>query len=141
AGSLVIVIDAPLALLLLGERDVEVEVELVAERRGPRKRPPQPPLVRLKLNKRRPRHRPEHHAMIGQVNREPVESVRDTRAGRAPRLVVWAEHEVVDEELRAPAEEICQPRASLIGIESILLVHANPRQVLASPCQFIAAPR
>src|SRR3989441_1120199 len=50
----VVVFDGPLALLLLGERDVEVEVEVAAERGRPGKRPPHPPLVRLQLGERRP---------------------------------------------------------------------------------------
>src|SRR5207244_5747134 len=40
----VVVFDASLALLLLGEADVEVEVEVAAERGRPGKRPPHPPL-------------------------------------------------------------------------------------------------
>src|SRR5260370_27564548 len=53
----VVIFDAPLALLLLGEPDVEVEVEVAAERGRPGNRPPHPPLVRLELRERRPRHR------------------------------------------------------------------------------------
>src|SRR5437870_1831108 len=72
---------------------------------------------------------------------EAVEPVRDRRAGRTPRLVVGPEHEVVDEELRAPSEEVDQRGAPLVGLESILLVDPNPRQLLPSPRQLVAAPR
>ena len=48
---------------------------------------------------------------------------------------------MVDEELRAPAEEIRQRGASLIGLESIILLDANPRQRLPLPRQLVAAPR
>src|SRR3989442_3513114 len=48
------------------------------------------------------------NVVVGQVNDEAVEPARDRRAGRTPRRVVGPEHEVVDEELRAPAEEVCQ---------------------------------
>src|SRR5260370_20561530 len=75
------------------------------------------------------------------MNGEAFEPVRDRRAGRAPRLVVGPEHEVVDEELRAPSEEVFERGAPLIGLESILLVDPDPRQRLASPRQFVAAPR
>ena len=61
----VVVFDASLALLLLGELDVEVEVEVAAERGRPGKRPAHPPLVRLQLLERRPRDSPEHHVMVG----------------------------------------------------------------------------
>src|SRR5262245_24406512 len=54
------------ALLVLGEPDGEVGVEVAAERRGPGERPAQPPLVGLQLREGRPRHGPEHDIMIGQ---------------------------------------------------------------------------
>src|SRR5439155_26070620 len=53
----VVVLDTFFALLLLGESDAEVEVEVAAEGRRPGERPPQAPLVRLQLRERRPRHR------------------------------------------------------------------------------------
>src|SRR5262249_13739825 len=95
----VVVFDAPLELLLFGEPDAEVEVEVAAERGRPGKRPPHPPLVRLQLRERRPRRRPEHYVVVGQMLGEPVEAVRDRRAGRAAGGVVGPEHEVVAEEL------------------------------------------
>src|SRR3989454_788860 len=125
----------------LGEPDVEAEVEAAAERGRPGKRPPHPPLVRLQLRERRPRHRRKRDVVVGQVDNEAVEPVRDRRAGRAPRRVVGPEHEVVDEELRAPSEEVCQRGAPLVGLESILLVDPNPRQLLPPPRQLVAAPR
>ena len=137
----VVVFDAPLALLLLGERDVEVEVEVAAERGRPGKRPPHPPLVRLQLRERRPRHRRKRDVVVRQVDDEAVEPVRDRRAGRTPRRVVGPEHEVVDEELRAPSEEVRQRGAPFVGLESILLVDPNPRQLLPPPRQLVAAPR
>jgi hypothetical protein len=73
--------------------------------------------------------------VVGQVDDEAVEPVRDRRAGRASRRVVGPEHEVVDEELRAPSEEVCQRGAPFIGLESVLLVDPNPRQPLTSPRQ------
>src|SRR5580693_7650585 len=45
--SPIVVLDAPISLLLLAERDVKIGVKVTAERRSPRKRPSQPPLVRL----------------------------------------------------------------------------------------------
>src|SRR5579863_3581904 len=70
-----------------------------------------------------------------------VEAVRDGRARRAPGGEIGPEHEVVDEELRAPAEEICQRGAALVGLESILLVDSYPWQLLPPPRQLVAAPR
>ena len=71
--------------------------------------------------------------MVRQVDEDAVVPVRDCRAGRATRLVVGAEHEMVDEELRAPLEEFCQRGAPLVGLESVFLVDPDPRQLLAPP--------
>src|ERR1700676_4239946 len=77
----------------------------------------------------------------GEVDEGAVKAVRHRRAGRTPRRVVGPEHEVVDEELRAPFEEVRQRGAPLVGLESILLVDPNPRQLLPLPPQLVAAPR
>src|SRR5262245_30996282 len=79
--------------------------------------------------------------MVGEVHGESVEAVRDRRAGRAAGGEVRPEHEVVDEELRAPPEEVCQRGAPPVGLESIRLVDPNPRQLLSPPRQLVAAPR
>ena len=79
--------------------------------------------------------------MVGEVHDEAVETVRDRRTGRAAGGVVGPEHEVVNEELRAPSGEVGQRGVPLVGLESILLVDPDPRQLLALPCQLVAAPR
>src|SRR5262249_12336832 len=43
--------------------------------------------------------------------------------------------------LRALLEEVWQRGAPLVGLESVLLVDADPRQLLPSPRQLVAAPR
>src|SRR3989441_3286705 len=48
---------------------------------------------------------------------------------------------MIDEELRAPAEEVCQRRAALVGVEFVLLVDPDPRQLLPPSRQVIAAVR
>ena len=127
--------------MLLGERDVEVEVEVAAERGRPGERPPHPLFVRLQLRERRPRHRRKRDVVIGQVDDEAVEPVRDRRAGWTSRRVVGPEHEVVDEELRAPSEEVCQRSSPLVGLKSILFVDPDPGQLLPPPRQLVAASR
>src|SRR5438046_1218352 len=120
---------------------MEVVVESVAERGRPGKPPPHPPLERLQLRERRPRHRRKRDVVVRQMDNRSVEPVRDRRAGRTARLEVGPEHEVVDEELRAASEEVCQRGAPLVGLESIFLVDPNPRQLLPPPRQLVAAPR
>jgi len=48
---------------------------------------------------------------------------------------------VVDEELRAPSEEVRQRSTPIIGLESISLVDPDPRQVLPPSRHLIATPR
>src|SRR6266852_3352816 len=69
-----------------------------------------------------------------------VESVGDRRAGRTPGLVLRPEHEVVDEELRAPAEQILQRLVALLGVERINLIDSYPGQLLSQPRDVVAAP-
>src|ERR1051325_10003549 len=140
-GRPVVVVNRSRPLLLLGDRDIEVEVEVAAKRRRPRKIPPHPPLEALQLRERCPRYRPEHHIVVGEVHGEPVKAVRDRRAGRTAGGVVGPGHEMVDEELRAPAEEIGQRGAPLIGIEPVLFVDRDPGQLLPPPPELVAASR
>src|SRR5882724_841522 len=79
--------------------------------------------------------------MVGQMDREPVEPVRDRRAGGTPRFVVGPEHEMIDKELRASSEEISEGRYSFVGLEPILLVDSHPGQLLSLPRQLVTAPR
>jgi hypothetical protein len=46
---------------------------------------------------------------------------------------------VVNKELRVPSEEVCQRGAPFVGLKSILLVDPNPRQLLTSARQLVAA--
>src|SRR2546422_2087552 len=128
-------------LLILSPRRLEVVVEIAAERRRPGEAPPHPPLVRLQLRERGPRHRRKRDVVIREVDDGAVEAIGNRRAGRTPRPIVGPEHEVVDEELRAPSEEIRQRGAALLGIEFVLLVDPDPRQLLPALRQLVAAPR
>src|SRR5579883_523425 len=137
AAAPVIVFDAAGALLRLGE----VEIEVAPRRGRPGKAPAHPPLIGLQLRERGARDGPEHHIVVRQVNREAVEAVRNHRAGGAARRPVGSEHEMVDEELRAPAEEVGERGAPAIGLEAVLLLDLDPGQLLPPPRQLVAAPR
>jgi len=75
------------------------------------------------------------------VHGKAVEAIRDRRACRAATRVLGAEHEVVDEELRASIEEIGEGRSALVGLETVLLIDSNPRQLLPPLRQFVATSR
>src|SRR3954463_4152144 len=79
--------------------------------------------------------------MVGEMRDEAVEAIGDRRARRAACGVIRAEHEMVDEELRAPSEQLWQRRAALLGIEAVLFVDTDPRQLLSPARELIATPR
>src|SRR6266566_2251918 len=128
-------------LLLLSPRRLQVVAEIVSGARRPGEAPPHPPLVRLELRERRPRNRRKRDVVVRQVDNGAVEPVRDRRTRWTASLIVGPEHEVVDEELRAPSEEVSQRGAPFLGIEFVLLVDPDPRQRLPSPRQLVATPR
>src|SRR5229473_3359054 len=136
-----VVLDGSRLPLLLGVRHLEVVVEVAVERRRPGEAPAHPPLVRVQFRERSPRPRAERDVVIREVDDGAVEAVRDRRAGRTPCRVLGPEHEVIDEELRASSEEIGEGRCALVGLEAVLLVDSNPRQLLPPPRQFVATPR
>src|SRR5229473_3555222 len=90
-----VVLDRSRLPLLLGDRRLEVVVEVAAGRRRPGEAPAHPPLVRLQFRQRSPRHRAERDVVIREVHDGAVEAVRDRRAGRTPCRVLGPEHEVI----------------------------------------------
>src|SRR5450755_964173 len=126
--------------LLPGDGGLEVVVEVAAGRGRPGEAPAHPLPVGLQSVERGPRHRAERDIVIREVDDGAVEAVRDRRAGRAPCRVLGAEHEVIDEQLRASLEEIGERRCALVGVEAVLLVDPDPGQLLPPARQLVAAP-
>ena len=58
-----------------------------------------------------------------------VEVVGEPRASGARRLVRRPEHQVVDEQLRAAVDQL-ERLLAVLGVERVLLVDSNPRQIL-----------
>src|SRR5215217_2525824 len=87
------------------------------------------------------RDRNDRHVVMLKVHGEAVEAVRDRRARRAATRVLGAEHEMIDKELRASSEEISEGSCALVGLETVLLVDSNPRQLLPPLREFVATPR
>jgi len=50
-------------------------------------------------------------------------------------------HEVVDEQLRATVEQLAQRFPAVVGVELVLLVDPDPRQLAALSRQLVAAAR
>jgi hypothetical protein len=101
-------------------------------------------LIIVELWQRGDRRGDEGNAAAVQVGNDRIEVIGDQGASGAALAFLGepsaiAEHEVIDEQLRAPSKQVCQRCAPLMGLESILLVDPNPRQLLPSPSQFVPA--
>src|SRR6476659_9252577 len=64
-----------------------------------------------------------------QVGNDAVDAVGDRRANRAARGPLRAEHEVVDQQLRAPVEQVGQGLGPVDALEFIVILDANPRKL------------
>src|SRR5919202_2284120 len=112
--------------LLLRMREAEISVEVAAGRRNPFQAPAHPLLVRPELLERRTRDEQHRHVARGEVDDVRVEVVRDRGADGAAGLVRRAEHEVVDEQLGAPVEQLGERLGALLGLEAVLLLDRHP---------------
>ena len=73
------------------------------------------------------------------MDRVRVEVVRDRRADRAAGRVVRAEHEVVDEQLRATVEQLRERLGPVGGLEAVVLLDRHPGKLPALPRQLLVA--
>src|SRR5450631_1239655 len=69
-----------------------------------------------------------------------VEAVRGRRAGWTAGLVVRAEHEVIDHQLRAPVEQLLQAPRTRSALEGVRLLDRHPGKLPALPGELIALP-
>jgi hypothetical protein len=71
----------------------------------------------------------------------PVDRVGDRGVDRATRLVAWAEHEVVDEQLGSAVEQLDERLLTVVGVEAVLLLHRHPRQLPSLLRKLVAESR
>ena len=128
-------------MCLVGNGDTEVDVEVALVTGCPVEAPAHPLAVGEQLLERRVRDA-DHRDVPGcEVREHAVEAVRRRRAGRAARRVVRPEHEVVDDELRAAVEQLRQRAFAILGVEAVLLLQRDPRELTALPGDIVAEPR
>src|SRR5215207_9772072 len=82
--------------------------------------------------------------MAVEVGDRRIEVVRDEGAAGATRVLVVdpvpeAEHEVVDEQLRAAVEELGKRLRPLVGLEAVLLFDRHPGQLLPLARKLVVA--
>jgi len=76
---------------------------------------------------------------VVEVDDGTVDVIRHERAARAGFPIVRSEHEMEDEQLRAPLEQLCQRLRSLVGLEAVGLLDGHPRQLTALARELVAA--
>ncbi len=109
--DMLIVVVGAVSLLFLGEGGSEVVPEVAPERRNPRKSPAHLPLVALELRQRGDRLTNETNVAAVQVGIDTIEVIGDQGTSGASAALVGepesvAEHEVIDEELRASLKQV-----------------------------------
>src|SRR5262245_63762370 len=75
------------------------------------------------------------------MRQDAVDGVGDRRVDRAAGLVAGPEHEVADEQLGAPVEELVQRPLALVRVEAVLLLDANPGKFASLARELVADPR
>src|SRR5580658_9247248 len=138
---LVVILNPVLRALLFSERHMIVGIEIRTKRRDPRKAPAHASLEWLDIGVRRVRDRPQRHIAMSQVNRHRIEVVGQIGTALAALDPSRPHHEVIDDKLAAPVEEIGESLFAARPLEDILLLHALPRQLAPLAAQLIAQPR
>src|SRR5260370_33132152 len=77
----------------------------------------------------------------GEVHDAALEIVGPERAALAPLLPVGREHEMVDDQLRAPGEQVAERDLAVRPIEHVRLVDADPREIVPLLAQPVAPRR
>src|SRR5262245_54184962 len=131
-------------LVLIGIRlsraAAEIDVEVACERRDPGNLPAHPPAVGLDLLDRRARDGDERgvaRVQVGQV----ADLIEDQRAAGATLVASGAEHEMIQDQLTAPFEQIGEARLARGALEFIRLLDPHARQTPALGRERIARVR
>ena len=97
-------------------------------------------LVGGDLFERRLRDDGERDIVMVEMHQRAVEVIGEEGAAGASRLPIRPEHEMIDDELAAVAEEIGEAFAPFGRIETVVLVNLDPGQRPALRIQAIARP-
>src|SRR5437899_539753 len=123
----------------LVQRDVEVVVEVAAERRIEGDSPAHARLEPLDV--RRWPARDDRERRVGCVQvREVPDVVDQERAARAARVQVPPPHEVIDDQLTAPLEQVQQARLAIGTLEDIVLVDLDHRELAPPGVERVMGP-
>src|SRR6185437_9352650 len=108
---------------LLG-REIDAEIPIEAARRAARhpfEAPAHTLFESLELVERRARHGGEIRIAGVEMDNRALEIIRPERAAFARRVPIGVKHQMIDDELRAAAEEIREPHLALGTGEAVVL--------------------
>src|SRR5580658_2998014 len=74
------------------------------------------------------------------MNKRSLDLVGPERAAHAALLPSGAKHEMIDNQLAASTEEICERLLAVGAVEHVVLLDLNPWQLAQLPAQFIVGP-
>jgi hypothetical protein len=75
------------------------------------------------------------------VRDDAVDAIGHRRTRRAAGLVGGTEHEVVDEQLGSPVEQLAERLLTVVRVEAVLLLHPHPRQLASLLGNRVTEPR
>src|SRR4249919_3335424 len=105
---------------------MEVVIEVVAVGRRPREAPAHALLVGFDLGKRGARYGNERHVAMREMQCRSVEMIGEVGATRTAIAPIRAEHEVIDDQLAPPIEEIAEGLFAFGSVEDIILLDLDP---------------
>src|SRR5262249_6239587 len=119
----------------------EIAIEVAAAARDPVDAPAHSLSIGEELLERRSGREQQRRVSGLQVDDLWRECVGDRRADSASRRVGRAEHEVVDEQLRAAVEELGEGLLAVLSVERVVLLHLHPGELPALARELVAAAR
>ena len=96
--------------------------------------------VGLQLLERRLRDEYERHVTSVKMREHGLDGVGDRRVHGVAGLVTRSEHEVVDEQLGSPLEQLGERLLAFLGIEPVPFAYGHPRQVATFLGELVAEP-
>src|SRR6266536_560569 len=102
--------------------------------------PAHPPLESLDFRQRRARHDDVADVLLREMDEDAIDVIELERAPDAALAPVRAEHEMLDDQLAAPAEQVGQRLRAARPVEGVILFDLYPGQCPPLGAEPIAQP-
>src|SRR6266511_1433495 len=84
--------------------------------------------------------REKPRSRLKSVREDAVDGVGYRRTCRATGVVARSEHEVVDEQLGSPVEQLDERLLAVVRVDAVFLLHPHPRQLASLLRDLVAEP-